>query len=281
MAVLRHPPDPARPARPWLATVLRHLLRRQDRERRRREAREREVTALTPTAVAPPSEGLERLELQHLLAGLVLELEEPFRSTVVQRYLEGQTGAQIAREAGVPEGTVRWRLNEALKRLRRGMDQRTRASWPSIVLAGGKGITMKVTTKSGLAAAIALLLVLLGAVLSLRTRMASEGRPLSNASDVRSSGPHATSGAAAPDQVRQQSPASRRSPPPRFQSVVTTGEAAPRSPPGPPRPARQRRSRSNGGATSLPTNWPSWPKTASCECTCPACTPSTTFRWDG
>ena len=48
----------------------------------------------------------------------VLELDEPFRSTLLLRYVEGRSAADIARRQGVPAGTVRWRLKAALDDVR-------------------------------------------------------------------------------------------------------------------------------------------------------------------
>jgi DNA-directed RNA polymerase specialized sigma24 family protein len=84
VAALRSPPDRNRPPGPWLASVLRHLVHRQRRQRRRRQLREYQATAFASQTTEPASNLLERVQLHRTLTGLVLELEEPFRSTVLR-----------------------------------------------------------------------------------------------------------------------------------------------------------------------------------------------------
>ena len=55
-----------------------------------------------------------------------MELEEPYRTTVMLRYFGDLSSAEIARRQGIPEGTVRSRLKRALDRLRRDLDERHR-----------------------------------------------------------------------------------------------------------------------------------------------------------
>ncbi|MEO6710004.1 MAG: sigma factor-like helix-turn-helix DNA-binding protein, partial [Planctomycetota bacterium] len=75
-------------------------------------------------------------ELQRALLDAVQSLDEPFRTTVVQRYFEGQTSAAIAEALGLPAGTVRWRLKRGVDQLRERLDAQfhSRASW-SLLLA--------------------------------------------------------------------------------------------------------------------------------------------------
>jgi RNA polymerase sigma-70 factor (ECF subfamily) len=117
-AALHAPPARGRPAQPWLAEVVRNFARKALRtERRRRATHER--AALIGTATTPgPETLLERAQAQHLLVAHVVKLAEPFRSTVLLRYFEGLSAAEIARTQNIPAGTVRWRLKEGLDRLR-------------------------------------------------------------------------------------------------------------------------------------------------------------------
>src|SRR5687767_702683 len=84
LAALRSPPDPERPARPWLAQVLRNALRSVKRSSRRRHGREQVLGAM---AEAPPSaeEVLARTQLQQRLAELLSALEEPYRAMLLLR----------------------------------------------------------------------------------------------------------------------------------------------------------------------------------------------------
>jgi RNA polymerase sigma factor (sigma-70 family) len=122
-AALRRSPDPARPPQPWLAEVLRNLVRargRRDRLHRRFENQAR----LEPSTVPSSEALLERAESQRLVAELVVALDEPYRSTILLRYYEGLSGAQIAAALGLPPGTVRWRLKEGVDRLRAALKVR-------------------------------------------------------------------------------------------------------------------------------------------------------------
>jgi RNA polymerase sigma factor (sigma-70 family) len=137
-AALESPPDPDRPARPWLAQVLRNTVRTAFRSGSRRRAREREVSQIE---TAPPSaeETLARAQLHQRIAQLVTALDDPYRATVVARFYEGLESTEIARRAGIPAGTVRWRLNEALRRLRAGLDEAhggDRRRWCALLLLG-------------------------------------------------------------------------------------------------------------------------------------------------
>jgi hypothetical protein len=61
---------------------------------------------------------VERAEAQRTLLAVVLELDEPYRSTVLARYAQGESSAAIARRTGVNESTVRTRLARAQEQLR-------------------------------------------------------------------------------------------------------------------------------------------------------------------
>ncbi len=131
LAALRRPPAADRPARPWLAEVLRNFARKAHRDRRAREGREQTVAGdagLGAAAGAPPSESLlEAAQLQRQLADLVLALDEPYRTTILMRFYQGIEPAEIARASGVPAGTVRWRVNEGIRRLRGSLDSAPQA----------------------------------------------------------------------------------------------------------------------------------------------------------
>ncbi|MGN6106069.1 MAG: sigma-70 family RNA polymerase sigma factor [Kofleriaceae bacterium] len=162
IAAWRRKPDADRPLRPWLAKVMRDTFRMRRRGERRRQLREGRIDE--SVAAASPADLLEQVQLHKLLAELVLAMDEPFRSTLLARFVEGRSAAEIARATGVPEGTVRWRLHEALARLRVRLDEvnGSRKAWAPAVLAfAGKGIPVAKTTKA-LALVAALILLLLG-----------------------------------------------------------------------------------------------------------------------
>ena len=109
MAALRSPPDEGRPPQPWLAQVLRNVIRSSARRTRAERVREKAEGALREQQ-APPAEGvLQRMETQRVVAEQVMALAEPYRSTLLLRFYEGRPAADIARAQGIPAGTVRWR----------------------------------------------------------------------------------------------------------------------------------------------------------------------------
>jgi RNA polymerase sigma factor (sigma-70 family) len=176
LVALTRRPRSGRPLRPWLARVVRNLAS----NRRRAEGRrtEHELDARLPSAPQPAEEIVVELEAQRALVEVLLALEEPLRSTVVLRYFRGFDASQIAKQQGVPAGTVRWRLKRAIDELRERLDARfggSRANWcallaplalrPDALLLGTGGaigagavapgvVAMSAVAKVGLAAAV-------------------------------------------------------------------------------------------------------------------------------
>jgi RNA polymerase sigma factor (sigma-70 family) len=161
IAAWRRQPDPGRPLRPWLAKVARDLAGMKRRADGRRALRD-EAWAERGVA-ASPEELLERVRLHRLLVDLVLELEEPQRSTILARFVEGRSAADLARALGVPESTVRGRLRDGLARLRTRLDERggSRKAWAPGVLAFARGGMHVAKTGKLLVAFVALLALLL------------------------------------------------------------------------------------------------------------------------
>lgn len=126
LAALERPPRHGSNPRGWLARVLKNQLRQGSRAARRRGER-----ALAPQSAdgtpefrdhVTPAQLAEEADVQRHLVGLVGELEEPLRSTLLLRYARGWNSARIASHQGVPAGTVRWRLSQGLARLRDRLD---------------------------------------------------------------------------------------------------------------------------------------------------------------
>lgn len=133
-AAIEHPPQDRRSLGAWLGGVVRHLAARVHRDRARRERRERRVAR--PERETPDvSEVLERAELARQVMDLVLELDEPFRSTVLLRYHEQLPPEAVARRLGVPLSTVGTRLHRALERLRERLDRESggRRAWVALL----------------------------------------------------------------------------------------------------------------------------------------------------
>ena len=121
VAALEHPPETDRPVKPWLATVILNRWRMNRRAEARRRARElaTDVTSREPEHIDPLSIGRGCFSDS---SDALVALDEPFRETVIARYLDGKTAAADRTRAGVPAGTVRWRLKTGLERLRAALD---------------------------------------------------------------------------------------------------------------------------------------------------------------
>lgn len=221
VVALTHPPARDRALGPWLATVIRNLGRMDRRSRRRRERRE--AAAPLPAAGERADQLLDRARTLERLAQALVALDEPFRHTVVRRYIDGWSAVQIARADGIPDGTVRWRLKTGLARLRAALDHHSpRATWlaalgPLGVPAGG---VLAVKTKSWIAIAIILALLAGGAALVVRGRGQGDPGP---ATAPPAPGATARGSAAAPTAGPASSPAP--APPPALAAPATSERA--------------------------------------------------------
>lgn len=147
LAAAGHVPDD-RPLRPWLSRVVLNVVRMRSRSTKRRETRE--LAAEAPDTVPTAAELIDRVELQRRVAGDVLSLAEPYRSTVLLHFFEGLSSADIARRLGIPDGTVRRRLKVALDELRARLAERDQRSHKLVLapllvapMSSAGGLTMK------------------------------------------------------------------------------------------------------------------------------------------
>lgn len=132
LSALRRPA--ANRGRGWLATVARNLavdhFRGTARRGRREEAAHQHLVGAG--SVASPEELIGEAQIHRQVAETVARLEEPFRQTIVLRFYEGLSSAEIARRLGEPDGTIRWRLKEGLDRVRAELDAaygNNRSAW--------------------------------------------------------------------------------------------------------------------------------------------------------
>ena len=132
-AALARPPQMEIPPRRWLGRVIRNLASYDARSRRNRQTVERQYA--TKEGAAPPADhALRILESRALLQDALLALQEPYRSVITERYLEGLTPREIARRRNLPVKTVKSQLVRALEALRERLDRSTkgdRTAWLS------------------------------------------------------------------------------------------------------------------------------------------------------
>ncbi len=124
-ALERPPRETSGPSlRAWLAAVTRTLARQSMRSETRRTAREQRVAAEVSTVDESALDVVQRGEVQRDLVEHVLALDEPYRSTVLLRYLDGLDGREIAERCGVSHAAARKRLSRGLALLRERLDER-------------------------------------------------------------------------------------------------------------------------------------------------------------
>ncbi|QDV08870.1 RNA polymerase sigma factor [Planctomycetes bacterium Poly30] len=172
-------------SRGWLMQVLRNSVRGHHRDGARRSAREREAAVPESYHLEDPA---QRIELQRITLDAIEALDEPYRSTIVERFLNGRSIEEIARRAGAPRKTVEtWsrrgilRLREALQGRRdsRGLavlvllEETARQPGPAIAAGASAGASLG---PWGAASAASLLgLAALGAMSLMGTRSAPDG----------------------------------------------------------------------------------------------------------
>src|SRR5215468_5349923 len=164
-AALRSPPDPDRPARPWLGRVLRNVAKMRYRGDARRMLRE-DAVAVEPVTANDPAQIVGRLEVHRAVCDALVALDEPYRTTLVLHYYDGLSLAEIARKDSVPEATVRWRHKQALDRLRARLDERSggdRRAWMAALapLASARPVVMGGLLVKKLLVGLALLVLVL------------------------------------------------------------------------------------------------------------------------
>ncbi len=120
MAALGRRPRASRDTRAWLGGILRNVVRQQTRSERR--LRRREQAAARAECDESGTNLMLKAEWLRILVDAVLELREPYRSTVLAVDLEGQSAASVARRLGIPAATVRSRRTRALAMLRERLD---------------------------------------------------------------------------------------------------------------------------------------------------------------
>lgn len=100
----------------WLKRIVRNRARSVGRRERIRETQALET--VLASSDADPERDLDRAELRERLEAALSELTDVQRTVVLMHDLEGYRHREIARELGIPEGTVRSHLFLARRALR-------------------------------------------------------------------------------------------------------------------------------------------------------------------
>lgn len=119
--------DMGRPFAPWFMRIVMNGSITAASRRRRRGAREVSLETLgdgqlpgEPDHREPgPDELAEQADFKRRVFGILDGLPPTQRAAVVQRYYLGMSEAEMAEDAGVPSGTIKWRLHAARRRLSR------------------------------------------------------------------------------------------------------------------------------------------------------------------
>jgi len=121
LAARERSPESGSSPRAWLSIVTRRIVQMKGRSDARR--RQREGVVSRPESQPSEDDVLARGETCQRIVAAVMTLGEPYRSTVLRRYLDGLSTAEIAAHDGTTEIAVRKRLSRAMQELRAQLDQ--------------------------------------------------------------------------------------------------------------------------------------------------------------
>ncbi len=132
---LERPPRAAERPKSWLRAVVRSLALNTLRARGRRA--EHEQLAHRREVPPSPADESEQVDLLRRVVEAVVELDEPYRNTILALHFRGLDARALAQQSGVPLATDRSREQRALVKLRERLDRQLggRAAW---VMALGK-----------------------------------------------------------------------------------------------------------------------------------------------
>ncbi len=110
-----------RPLKPWLMRILVNAVLTQQRKRRLATVPLEESAPLE--APADQYDAIEAGEDRQAVRDALAQLSPEHRQVVVLRYFADLTVGEVARSAGVREGTVKSRLHRALRHMRELLEQ--------------------------------------------------------------------------------------------------------------------------------------------------------------
>jgi len=115
--------------RRWLASVVRRQAARWFRGQARRTQREARVAQ--PESLPDTAALIERAEVLEKVSAAARSLPEPFRRTILLRFLEERTPDEIASLEDKPADTIRWRVRRGLELLREELCETHELDWSS------------------------------------------------------------------------------------------------------------------------------------------------------
>lgn len=119
---LENPPSSRWDLRAWIFGVARNLSHSNRRAEKNRQKREK--LAAKPEAMSSSFEIVARAESHRQVVEAVLELEEPYRSTILYRFFDELSPEKIAQRERIPSSTVRTRTQRGLEQLRAKLERR-------------------------------------------------------------------------------------------------------------------------------------------------------------
>lgn len=107
-----------RPVKPWLMRILVNVVVSQQRRRSFQT-----VSLDESLPIGAPGDDTETIENRQVLRQALSQLSPEHREVVVLRYFADLSVAEVARSAGIREGTVKSRLHRALRQMRELLEQ--------------------------------------------------------------------------------------------------------------------------------------------------------------
>lgn len=137
-ALRKSPRDPADlgAVRGWLARVMRSAVRELRRSDVRRERREQVAAAAELQRDPDPAHAAARLESMRALVVAVAQLDDPWRSVLLERYFDEIEPAEIARRRAVPVATVHTWLHRGRAKLRARLTEGDDPAAGALLMAG-------------------------------------------------------------------------------------------------------------------------------------------------
>jgi len=154
LRAIRTPPATKRSLRGWLGTVLRRTAVDQHRADERRERHEGAIATRSRRTGPATARLAEQADTHRRVTEAVLALDEPYRGTLLMRYVGERSIKAVAHEQGVPVETVRTRLRRGLSKLRETLDVEYGGNkrWLAALVPLIDGRALAATALSGVAA---------------------------------------------------------------------------------------------------------------------------------